>query len=125
MRRNGRGSSASNRSSGNVVSSSRRSRRARRPGASRLLDERAFDAAQWTPGDGRIDIVELLHGYLDAAARRGARLKCGITVRRLLVESGRCVGVDTNFGEIRAETVVNAAGGWANRVARGAADPSP
>jgi glycine/D-amino acid oxidase-like deaminating enzyme len=88
-----------------------------------LLDERAFDAAQWTPGDGRIDIVELLHGYLDAAARRGARLKCGITVRRLLVESGRCVGVDTNFGEIRAETVVNAAGGWANGVARGAADP--
>lgn len=84
-----------------------------------LLDARAFDGAQWTPGDGRIDVVEFLGGLLDAAVRRGAVLECGANVESLLVEGGRCTGVKTSRGEIHAEWVVNAAGGWANRVVGG------
>jgi glycine/D-amino acid oxidase-like deaminating enzyme len=87
-----------------------------------VLDPGAFEGAQWTPGDGRIDIVALLRGFLDGAARRGARLECGVRVESLRVEGGRCTGVKTSRGEIAAEVVVNAAGGWANSVVKGASE---
>jgi sarcosine oxidase subunit beta len=86
-----------------------------------LLDPSAFDAAQWTPGDGQVDIVNLLFGFLEYAVQRGARLRCATTARSILVENGRAVGVRTNRGDIRAEWIVNAAGAWANHVAHGAA----
>ncbi len=88
-----------------------------------LLDEHAFAEAQWTPGDARIDVVALLHGFLESAARRGVRIRCGVAAEGLLVESGRCAGVRTSGGDVRAEWVVNAAGGWANGLAAGSADP--
>jgi glycine/D-amino acid oxidase-like deaminating enzyme len=79
-----------------------------------LLDERAIAGAQWTPGDGRIDIIALLEGYLAFAQQRGARLRCGARVESLRFENGRCTGANTNIGEFHATIVVNAAGGWAN-----------
>ncbi|MBI3818961.1 MAG: FAD-binding oxidoreductase [Planctomycetes bacterium] len=88
-----------------------------------MLAPETFDAAQWTPGDGRINIINLLHGMLEFAAARGARILTNIKVNSLIVEKGRCAGAETNRGAFRAETVVNAAGGWANFMINNAADP--
>lgn len=90
-----------------------------------LLSPEAFDEAQWTPDDGCIDIVELLKGFLTFAIERGAQLRCGTAAERLLVEGGRCVGVQTEAGPIRAEWVMNAAGAWANGLVSDAADRLP
>ncbi|HKE01833.1 MAG TPA: FAD-dependent oxidoreductase, partial [Planctomycetota bacterium] len=89
-----------------------------------LLEESAFRSAQWSFGDARIDVDELLLGYLESATRRGARVRCGVAVTGLLVEGDRCVGVRTRQGDVRAEWVVNAAGGWANAVVNGHAAPA-
>jgi D-arginine dehydrogenase len=82
------------------------------------LDAAAFSGAIWLPGGGRIDVHELLSSYLKHAHGRGARLRTGAEVTSVIVENGRCVGIDTNQGVIRARWVVNAAGAWAQALAR-------
>ncbi|MFN0205047.1 MAG: NAD(P)/FAD-dependent oxidoreductase [Planctomycetota bacterium] len=86
-----------------------------------LLDNRAFECAQWTPGDGRVDIVNLLFGYLEFAARMGARIQCGVRVDSLITNRGRCEGLRTNVGDFHGDWIINAAGGWANQMIQNAA----
>jgi sarcosine oxidase subunit beta len=57
-------------------------------------------------------------GYFDAARRYGAQFMFGAEVVDLRIEKDRVRGVITDQGEIAAETVVNAAGPWADRVGR-------
>lgn len=90
-----------------------------------LLDGRSFDAAQWTPGDGQINIINLLHGYLEYAAARGARIITNTKADSFIIENGRCSGIATNRGEFRGEWIINAAGGWANSLLQNAAPPLP
>ncbi len=66
--------------------------------------------------DGHIDVHGLLWGYLGHAKKHGAELRCGTEVLDVIVDRGRCRGVRTPDGEIRADRVVNAAGAWAGRV---------
>lgn len=56
-----------------------------------------------------------------SAERRGARVLSDTPVRRLLLEGGLCVGVETDGGRIPAGAVVNAAGAWAASVFGGVA----
>lgn len=88
-----------------------------------LLQQSAFDAAQWVPGDGIIDIVELLHGYLRAAVTAGATLQTGVAVSSFIFEGGRVAGVRAEGRELRAGTTINAAGGWANYLLSDLAPP--
>ena len=81
-----------------------------------VVSELNFDGALYLPEDGRIDVHELLWGYLRHAKRRGAELRCGEEVRSVMVRNGRAVGVATDSGEYRAKWVVNAAGAWGSRV---------
>jgi D-arginine dehydrogenase len=77
-----------------------------------------FDGAAWLPEDGHIDVHLLLSSYLAHAARRGVTYRCGVEVRGVTVERGRCTGVVTDDGSIAARWVVDAAGAWAGALAR-------
>lgn len=80
------------------------------------IDSSTFDEAILLPGDGALDVHELLTGYLRGARRGGAEIRCKAEALGLIVESGRCVGVETAQGAIRSRWVVDAAGAWAGRM---------
>jgi sarcosine oxidase subunit beta len=69
--------------------------------------------------DGFLRPHVLLEGYLEAAARLGARVRWGAAVTAFeFGPDGAVTTVRTNAGEIAADIVVNAAGPWAGDVAR-------
>lgn len=76
------------------------------------------------PDESQVDPPALLRALLAAIARmqrpsagRGRiELRAGETVRQLLVENGRCVGVALETSELRADAVVLAAGSWSSLV---------
>jgi D-arginine dehydrogenase len=81
--------------------------------------ERTFvEGGVFIQDDGLLDVHALLWGFLNGAKRGGAKLKLNAEVTGLLVEAQKVRGVVTNGGEIACKRVVNAAGAWANRIAR-------
>lgn len=83
-----------------------------------VLTPGLFDGGVLLPEDGHIDVHELLSSYLRNARSRGAELRTGVRVEGVAVEGGRCTGVVTQAGVIRARRVVNAAGAWAGEIGR-------
>lgn len=75
-------------------------------------------AAMLTQEAGFCDPHSVAQGYAKAAARLGLRVKVKTPVERVLVDRGRVTGVRTDKDEIRAPTVVNAAGPWCNELNR-------
>ena len=74
----------------------------------------------WFPEEGRIDIGALVAGFTRGAREGGVGIRRGVRVERLIEEHGRVVGVRCDSGEeIRAETCVLAAGGWAGDLGAG------
>jgi sarcosine oxidase subunit beta len=67
-------------------------------------------AASFCPTDGHADPVSTVAAYAAAAVRAGAEIREGVTARRVLVESGRVVGVETDEGVEAADRVVVATG---------------
>ena len=67
-------------------------------------------AAYLEPGSGYADPIAAAVGYASASAVRGATVREGVSVDRLVRDGGRVVGVATTEGEVRAGTVVLAAG---------------
>lgn len=82
-----------------------------------LLERSAFAGGVLIADDGRLDVHEILSSYLRHARARGVEQRLGVEVSGFVVESGRCRGVRTHDGELRARVVVNAAGAWAGPVA--------
>ncbi len=90
-----------------------------------LVAER-LDGALLLPDDGRIDVHALLTSYLRHARRRGVEQRFNTEVLGVVGEGGRCAGVATVDGVLRARWVVDAAGAWAGRLAAAAgAAPIP
>jgi D-arginine dehydrogenase len=85
-----------------------------------VLQESRIAGAAWLPDDGFIDVHELLTSYIRHAKRRGVEFRFGVEATGLVCEGGRCQGVSTAAGLIRARRVVNAAGAWVGEIARGA-----
>lgn len=83
-----------------------------------LLAASSFAAALDNPEDGVVDIPGLLEGYLEAARRRGARVRFGEAVTAVGVDGGRVESVVTSRGRIATRCLVNAAGPWAGEVGR-------
>lgn len=70
------------------------------------------------PKDGQTNPIDTTLALAKGARMRGARIVEGVKVERILVENGRAVGVRTAEGEVRADTVVLAAGMWSWWLAR-------
>ncbi|CTQ47451.1 NAD(P)/FAD-dependent oxidoreductase [Roseibium aggregatum] len=81
-----------------------------------FLDPDWVAGAIYDPDCWDIEVENLLQGYFRSARRAGAVTKTGCGVTRAQFDS-RYWNLETSCGEIRAGTVVNAAGAWADPVA--------
>ncbi|HKT61350.1 MAG TPA: FAD-dependent oxidoreductase [Gemmatimonadales bacterium] len=78
------------------------------------------------PTDGFIRPLQILDGFLSAAARLGTRVQWGVTVTGFQRSGdGRVRQVETSDGPVAVDSVVNAAGPWAAAVADLAGAPIP
>lgn len=75
-----------------------------------------IEAAIELPDEAQVEPPLLLRALAIGAARAGAELRSGTTVRQILVERGRARGVLLDTGEIHAEHVIVAAGSWTSMV---------
>lgn len=77
-----------------------------------------FELAAYEPESGYADPNMSTSAMSDAARQKGAKLVQGCTVTGVILEGGRIQGVCTTQGDFFAPVVVNAAGPWAQEVAR-------
>ena len=82
-----------------------------------LLDVARVRAAIWCPTDGYLQPHGLTMAYAHGARALGVRIHTGTRVLGLVRRDGAIAGVLTDAGEVRAETVVVAAGPWAGMLA--------
>ncbi len=68
--------------------------------------------------DGQCNPVDVTQAYAKGARMGGASILEGVKVLRILKEGGRAVGVVTDQGDVRASTVVIAAGMWSHELGR-------
>jgi D-arginine dehydrogenase len=78
-----------------------------------------FAGAAWIPGDGRLDVHEILQSYLRHARAAGAELRLATEVTSFATTAGRLSGIALREGgEVEAGLIVDAAGAWAGEIAR-------
>ena len=73
--------------------------------------------AVWMPGDGFVDPHIATYAVANAARELGADIRIHTRVTGIDVENGAVVAVETEHGRVETDTIVNAAGMWAPRVA--------
>jgi len=82
------------------------------------LSQGADWVGAWWLADERVVHGPTLVEYFARRARDdGASLHTGVQVMELTIEAGRCVGVRTTEGEMRADRVVLAGGAWCSALA--------
>ena len=74
--------------------------------------------ATWCPDDASANPFLATQAYADAARRAGVEIELFTPARRVLVERGRVVGVETDRGVVNSQLVVNAAGSHSVLLAR-------
>lgn len=74
-------------------------------------------AIGYVPSDAYLEPSKLPIAYVRLATAAGARIVPFTPVTALLQEGGRLIGVSTPRGDLPADVVVDAAGGWARAVA--------
>ena len=87
-----------------------------------LLEGRGVVGGIWTPNDGQTNPIDTTMAYAKGARQHGVKIVEQALVTDVVVENGRAVGVrvlqDGVEGEIRAGTVVLAAGMWSAELGR-------
>ncbi len=78
------------------------------------VDDRAI--AAYEPGGGFCDPVRAVNAFANLAGENKAVARVGCEVRRVIVEHGRAVGLETEEGRVDASAVVLAAGPWTSRL---------
>jgi glycine/D-amino acid oxidase-like deaminating enzyme len=73
-------------------------------------------AAEWCPGEGKINPLRGTYAVISRARKLGARFRRGSDVQAI-ERDGTGWKVSTSRGEIRCSRIVNAAGPWAAQVA--------
>ena len=74
-------------------------------------------AGFYVPQDGRVNPVDATMALAKGAKLEGARVIEGVPVTGVTTKRGVVTGVDTAYGHIEAEIVVNCAGMWARQLA--------
>ncbi|HSI02494.1 MAG TPA: FAD-dependent oxidoreductase [Reyranella sp.] len=74
-------------------------------------------AAEWCPGEGKINPLRGTYAVIARAKAQGARFRRGSDVQAIARE-GTGWKVTTSRGEIRCRRIVNAAGPWAAQIAK-------
>jgi glycine cleavage system aminomethyltransferase T/glycine/D-amino acid oxidase-like deaminating enzyme len=72
------------------------------------------------PGDGQTNPIDTAQALAKGARNRGARIFENTRVLRIRLANGRAVGVETDAGDIAADTVVLCAGMWSHGLAAAA-----
>jgi glycine oxidase len=85
----------------------------------------AWAGAIYHLNDGQVNTARFTQALAEGAARRGAVIREGVTVRDLVTEGNRVRGVRTTEGEIGAEWVVLAAGPWSGLLGERIGVPLP
>ena len=75
-------------------------------------------AASYLPTDGYLDPSQLTYALAEGAREGGCRIFTHTRVTGIDVEAGRVRGVQTEWGPIEAEVVVNAGGMFAAEIGR-------
>jgi 4-methylaminobutanoate oxidase (formaldehyde-forming) len=81
------------------------------------ITDRELYGAVWMPGDGAVDPHIATYAVAAAARELGVEIQTRTLVTGISVRDGRVCAVETEHDPIECETVVNAAGMWAPRVA--------
>ncbi|WP_250528443.1 FAD-dependent oxidoreductase [Caballeronia sp. GAWG2-1] len=82
-----------------------------------MLSLDGVEGGVFLPKDGQANPTDITQAFAKGARSRGAKIVENLKVERLLVENGRAVGVQTEQGVIKANTVVLAAGMWSRELA--------
>lgn len=82
-----------------------------------LLETDGIVGGLWLPKDGQVNPADVTLAMAKGARSAGVRICEDTPVRRILVENGRAVGVETPGGTIRAPKVVIAGGMWSRDLA--------
>lgn len=75
-------------------------------------------AAVWAPTAGVISPMDAVIALVENAVYNGVKLLTEVEVKRVIVSDSRVRGVETNIGFIEADIIVNAAGIYADDIAR-------
>ena len=78
-----------------------------------------WNAALHTPSDGQADPVKTTTAFARAAARQGAEIRTNCIVEGIETAGGTVTGLRSEAGEVRAGTVLIAAGAWTGPMLRG------
>jgi 4-methylaminobutanoate oxidase (formaldehyde-forming) len=73
-------------------------------------------AGFYVKGDGRVDPVDVTMALAKGARMRGATLLEGVPALSVVTKNGAVAGVDTPYGTIQCEVVVNCAGMWGRQL---------
>ncbi|MGM7703406.1 glycine oxidase ThiO [Pseudalkalibacillus sp. Hm43] len=76
--------------------------------------------AMFIPNDGQVTASSLTTAYATSAVALGAQILEHTEVHIFVKEQNRIVGVETMFGEYRAEHVIVAGGAWSGKLLSGA-----
>ena len=84
-----------------------------------ILDVKGMRAigATFCPTDGHVDPFKTTHAYAKAAISVGAKLYKFTNVTKIKTKNKRIESLITDKGEIKTDTVVNAAGAWSKQIA--------
>jgi 4-methylaminobutanoate oxidase (formaldehyde-forming) len=83
-----------------------------------LMSTDGVRAASYLPTDGYLDPSQLTYALAEGAREGGCRIYTHTRVTAIDVEAGRVRGVQTEWGPIEAEVVVNAGGMFAAEIGR-------
>jgi sarcosine oxidase subunit beta len=81
-----------------------------------FLNTDDLTVAAFEPGSGYADPNATLHGFARAATKLGVRIFEETPATAIRTRNGRVASVETSLGNIETDTVVVAAGSWADRV---------
>ncbi len=82
-----------------------------------VIEDSDIEGSVFMPKDGQADPVGVTNVLAKAAKMEGVKIFEKTSVKKILVNKNKIVGVETNFGKIDCEYVVLASGMWSRQIA--------